>query len=162
MCIVIDINVLSMVFNESNERHAEFVAVREWIDVRDGYLVFGGTKYKAELAKTIRYLRLVRLLYDGGKAISILDAVVDKIENEVCKKLEKSKCDDPHIIALLGASRCSLLCSVDSRSFEFIKDRNLYPKGAPRVRIYTSPRNASLLIKSDPRKLVNAKIRPAS
>ncbi|HLA34158.1 MAG TPA: hypothetical protein VJ001_04740, partial [Rhodocyclaceae bacterium] len=66
-----------MVFNESNERHAEFVAVREWIDARKGYLVFGGTTYKAELAKAIRYFRLVRLLYDGGKAISILDAVVD-------------------------------------------------------------------------------------
>ena len=32
MCIVIDINTLSMVFNESNERHADFVAVKDWIN----------------------------------------------------------------------------------------------------------------------------------
>jgi hypothetical protein len=155
MCIVIDINTLSMVFNPSNLRHPEFVPVKNWIDTGGGFLVFGGTKYKAELAGTVRYLRLVRLLYEAGKAIAICDCAVDDIEKAVCQKLNGSKCDDPHIIALLGASRCSLLCSVDSRSFEFIKDRDLYPKKSPRVRIYKSSRNASLLTKSNPSKLVN-------
>lgn len=139
----------------SNARHADFTYVKKWIDGRCGFVVYGGTKYKAELAETTRYMRLLRLLRDAGQAISICDRAVDEIERSVRNKTNGTKCDDQHIIALLGASRCSLLCSTDSRSFVFVKDRSLYPKDAPTVKIYTSARNRRLLKKTDPRSLSN-------
>lgn len=158
MCIVIDINALAMVFNESHTKHADFLSVKKWIDERRGYVVYGGTKYKAELALTVRYMRLLRLLKDSGRAILIRDKAVDDIEIKVRNSVNGNQCDDQHIIALLGAARCNLLCSIDARSFKFIKDRTLYPKGAPIVRIYSSVRNVKLLKKSDPKKLCNVEI----
>lgn len=144
-----------MVFNESNERHADFAAVKDWIDSRNGVVVYGGTKYKEELAETVRFMRLLRLLRDAGKAITIVDKVVDDIESTVQNLTENTDCDDQHIIALLGAARCPLLCSVDNRSFPFVKDKALYPKGTPPVRIYTALRNRNLLRKMDPVCLLN-------
>lgn len=160
MCIVIDINTLAMVFNEHNTRHADFAFVKNWIDGRGGFVVYGGTKYKAELAMTVRYMRLLRLLRDAGQAISIRDEAVDEIELIVRDKTDGTECDDQHIIALLGAAGCPLLCSIDSRSFEFVKNRRLYPKGTPPVKIYTSARNKKLLKKADPRKLCNIEACP--
>jgi hypothetical protein len=155
MCIVIDINALSMVFNESNLQHKEFVFVKTWIEKGLGFIVYGGTKYKSELAATFKYMRLLRQMRDAGQAISICDSAVDKIEGEVIKLTDDTDCDDQHVIALLAAARCSLLCSVDTRSFVFVKDRNLYPKGTPKVKIYTSKRNHALLKRADPALLMN-------
>jgi predicted nucleic acid-binding protein len=155
MCIVIDINVIAMVFQQDNARHSEFVAVKEWLDAKLGVVVYGGTKYKEELAKTIKHAKLLRLMRDGGRAITISDEAVDLIEKDVHAKTGGTDCDDQHVIALLGAARCSLLCSIDNRSFPFVHDKLLYPKGAPRVKIYTSPRNKRLLKKSDPSTLKN-------
>jgi hypothetical protein len=83
MCIVIDTNVLSMVFNDQNSRHSEFVLIKEWVEKRNGYVVYGGTKYKAELALAPRYLRLLRILRDAGKAICIRDEAVDALERTI-------------------------------------------------------------------------------
>lgn len=116
MCIVIDINVIAAVFNEESENHAIFLPVKEWIDARDGVLVFGGSSYMNELKKTPKYMRLVRLLHDDGRAIRIKSDAVDKVERSVTTKTNGTKCNDCHIIALLDASRCPLLCSKDSKS----------------------------------------------
>ena len=148
MTIVVDINVLPCVFNSSNQKHAEFCCVADWIYSGDGFLVFGGTGYKKELSRMPRYLKLVRGLKDAGHAVAIADAAVDAQESIVADATEGTTCDDPHIIALLGVSRCPLLCSEDGRSFDFIKDRSLYPKGASRVRVYTGKRNRGLLSKT--------------
>jgi hypothetical protein len=155
MCIVIDINTLAMVFNVSSARHGDFADVKKYVESRAGYVVFGGTKCKEELALTGRYLRLLRQLRDAGKAVSILDSAVDEIEASVLVLTANTDCDDQHVIALLAASRCTLLCSVDNRSFPFVKDRSLYPNGCPAVKIYTSPRNKKLLKRSTPSCLRN-------
>ena len=155
MCIVIDTNSLGMVFDESNARHGDFSAVKAWLEKGLGIVVYGGTKYKQELSLSIRYMRLLRLMLDAGKAALINDAAVDRIEAGVRKKTAGTECDDQHIIALLAAAHCPLLCSVDARSFEFVKDKSLYPKGAPEVKIYTSTRNADLLRKSNAKSLKN-------
>lgn len=160
MCIVIDINTLAMVFNSSNARHCDFVDVKQYIESRTGYVVFGGTKYKAELALTGRYLKLLRQLREAGKAVSIFDKAVDEIEASILELTDNTDCDDQHVIALLAASRCALLCSVDNRSFPFVKDKSLYPKGCPTVKIYTSPRNKKLLKGSRPSCLSNVEIGP--
>lgn len=148
MCIVVDINTLAPVFDESCNLHPDFVHVKNWIKSGQGYLVFGGTKFKEELKKSYRYLRLIRQMKDSGQALAVRDDVVDAEEARVKDQTEGTDCDDQHIIALLGASRCPLLCSADKRSYKHVRNRNLYPAGMPRVRIYSSGKNRSLLSRS--------------
>lgn len=156
MAIVIDVNVFPSVFDVQSENHAEFAPVKAWIEQRNGFLIYGGTKYKEELLRSYRTVRLVRTLRDAGCAVEISEAAVDALENEIRKKVAGTTCNDPHIIALLAAAKCALLCSKDKKSFPFIKDRSLYPRGAPRVRIYTSLRNASLLGRCTRESIANA------
>jgi hypothetical protein len=147
MAIVIDANVFPCVFNIESENHAEFAPIKLWIERGDGFLVYGGTTFKDELLQSYRRARFVRTLRDGGRAVEISSTAVDAIEAEVRVKVADTKCNDPHIIALLAAAKCALLCSHDKESFPFIKNRSLYPNGAPKVRIYTSLRNTRLLVK---------------
>jgi predicted nucleic acid-binding protein len=144
MAIVLDINVLSRVFDESNQEHSEFKPVKDWIESRKGVAVFGGSKYKEELSKTYKYLKLILELKKQNKAVAINDEKVDAWEG-VVKSRAGEECDDAHVIALMGVSRCSLLCSFDRRSFFFVKDRHLYPDGASPPGIYSGRRNKDLL-----------------
>ena len=155
MCIVIDVNTLASVFNTNSESHVEFLPVKRWIEEGKGFVVYGGTKYKAELQKTFRYLRLIRQMRDGGQAVSIHDSAVDALEIEVQKKTQGTQCNDQHIIALLGAARCSLLCSGDKRSFKFVRNRQLYPHGMRRVKVYTSSQHIHLLVTTSRSSLTN-------
>lgn len=84
------------------------------------------------------------------------DSVVDALEAEVQQKTQGTQCNDQHIIALLGAAHCSLLCSDDSKSFKFVRDRRLYPKGMPRVKVYRSAKHISLLVTTSRDSLTNA------
>lgn len=156
MCVVIDINCLSRVFDINNADHSEFSPVKEWIDCKGGRIVYGGSKYKAELLKAASYLRLLEQYNKARKTILIKDDVIDKHEKKVSEKLGKgTKCDDPHIIALLIASKCPLLCSVDERSFEFVKNTSLYPKKFKKPKIYSSSKNVNLLKKFDLKNIKN-------
>lgn len=145
MAIVIDINTFAMVFDSANKNHADFAPVKTWVENREGFVLFGGTKYKDELFQSYRTMRLIRQLKDAGSAIEICSAIVDAIEVGVREAVEGTSCNDPHIIALLAAAHCSLLCSRDKESYPFIKCRNYFPKGAPKVRIYSGRRNIKLL-----------------
>lgn len=145
MTIVIDTNSFPCVFDTANEHHTQFAPVKEWIEQRNGFLVFGGKTFKEELIKSYHRARLVRQMKDAGMAIEIKDDLVDRAEAEVREKTAGTTCDDPHIIALLAVSRCHLLCSQDKQSYPFIKDKSNFPKGSKRVRIYTGRRNIKLL-----------------
>lgn len=145
MSIVVDINTFPSVFDEDNDDHTDFSPVKDWIERGDGFLLYGGTKFKQELLQSHRRVRFIRLLRDAGRAFEISGEVVDAIQAIVEAKVANTGCDDPHVIALLVAARCGLLCSRDKRSYPYIKDRSLFPKGSPRVRIYTGRRNIKLL-----------------
>lgn len=147
MCIVVDINTLAPVFSEHSKQHKIFSPIKEWIEKGQGFLVFGGSRYMDELMAATKYLRIIRLLNDSGKAIRIRKELVDKAEVEIIKRTKDTDCDDQHIIALLRTSRCPLLCSNDSRSFKHIKNRALYPQDMKRVRIYTSKTRPNTLLK---------------
>jgi hypothetical protein len=148
MCILIDVNVISAVFNEEDSRHRDFFPVKGYIESGGGFFVYGGTKYKKELAASgIRVMRLVRDMRNTGKVVTIDDAVVDALEADVIVKTSGTQCDDQHIIAIIGASSCPLLCSGDYRSFQYIKDRDLYPRGVKRVKIYTTLAHKRLLLR---------------
>jgi hypothetical protein len=139
------------VFSPDNAGHAEFLPVLNFVTTGDGRLIYGGSSYKKELQKLDRYRRLIVALRKGGRAIAINDEAVDNIERVVKEKVRGTDCDDPHIIALLAAANCALLCSSDKRSFPFVQDRTYYSKGNCRVKIYTSSRNRDLLVKQKSR-----------
>jgi hypothetical protein len=144
MCIVIDINTLALVFKPGSTSDAEFAPVQTWIRNGKGALVYGGSKYKRELKRAFRYLKLVRQLKDIHKAYEINETEVNRREAEIIEMTQNENCNDQHIIAILSVSRCLLCCSSDSRAYNFIKDGRFYPKGM-RPRIYKSSRNMDLL-----------------
>jgi hypothetical protein len=144
MCIIVDINTLASVFNQKSDNHIEFRPVREWILEGKGKIVFGGTKYMNELGKT-KYLKLFRNLKSANKAVHIPDEEVNKQELLISEQESDPDFDDPHIIAIAIVSKCLLVCSVDARSYPFIKNSKLYPPHISRPKIYSSSSNKDLL-----------------
>ncbi len=145
MCIVIDTNSLSSVFNTENVRHVDFVPLKRWIIEGEGFIVYGGTKYKKELSRTKRYLRLFRLLKDKRRVSEIDASKVDAEHAGINLKTKGTDCNDQHIIAIFIASGCRLFCSVDIHADKYIKDRTLYPKQHPRPLIYRGLNQQNLL-----------------
>jgi hypothetical protein len=155
MCIVIDINTLSHVFNPEDKEYPEFYHVKIWIEKKWGCLVLGGSKFKSELFRTQKYLKIIRLLKDNGNAFFIDDSLVDALELELIEKTKGLGCNDQHILALLATSRCPLFCSQDRAFYPFVKMKSIYLKKGDNVRIYSSSRNVDLLTKIDPKILQN-------
>ena len=155
MSILIDANTFAAVFDSSNAEHQKFQAVKSWIDSGRGFLIYGGEKYKKEIIQGYHRARLIRLLRDAGKAFEIRADLVDLEEKRIKRKTKGTNCNDQHIIALLIIANCALLCSSDKTSFPHIKDKNLYPKKFPKVKIYTGPRNALLLSKKSSAAITN-------
>lgn len=144
MCIVIDINCLSKVFNTDDIDHEEFIPVKEWIISGKGKIVYGGAKFKQELRKTTEYRRLLTIFKRFQKIVEIDDNKVDRRFSEIVELVDKN-CDDPHLIAIFDISGCKLLCSHDDRSFPYIKDKQLYMYNKP-PRIYKGKKQKLLLV----------------
>jgi hypothetical protein len=143
--IVVDTNVLALVFNSDCCGHVEFQPVHDWIIKGKGRAVFGGSKFKTELAKAPRYLRLFLQLKTSGRAVEIVTDLVDAREAQLIAMTQGTDCDDQHIIAIVCVSGCRLVCSQDVRSYEFLKCRHYYPSKCKVPKIYRSSRNADLL-----------------
>lgn len=146
-----------MVFDKSNVNYDDFEPVKNWLDRKDGFLLFGGTKYIAELTRSYRHMRLVRTLKDAGIAVQIKSDQVDSIEDEIKVLTNGTCCNDQHIMALLAAANCSLLCSRDAKLYPFVTQKQYYPKRIKlRVRIYSSARNTNLLSRTKLNNIRNA------
>lgn len=143
MCIVIDTNVLPSVFKVDSTNHAQFKPVKDWIIKGKGKVVFGGSKYLAEIKE--KYLVLFSELKKAGKAIYIPNDIVDKQEEIVNAMIVHPDFDDPHLVALLRVSKCKLICSLDKRAFPYFRHSQFFRLAADRPRIYSSITNASLL-----------------
>ena len=110
-------------------------------------MVYGGSKYKQELAKCKKLRGVFVELKNKGKYIEINCAKVDEDEKCVAGLINSDKCDDAHLIAILRVSGCLLLCSNDKRADCFIKKRSLYPDRKKRS-IYRCEQHETLLTKS--------------
>jgi hypothetical protein len=159
MPIVIDTNAFHLVFNAEHSRHADFAPIKQWIDRGHGVLLFGGTTFLKEL-KECPYLRLVRLLKDESKALQISTAAVDTKTLEIRKLTKGTRCNDQHIMALLAAARCDLVCSDDKKSFHFLKNKQYFPKRTfsknyKKIRIYSPSKKKILLTHLNGRKIFN-------
>ena len=145
MCIVIDTNSLAHVFNNNSIQHQHFQPVFQWIVEGEGHVVYGGTKYKDELLKAHRYLRLFRRLKDARRAFEIDQGMVDAEGVRLEEKTKGTNCNDQHIIAIFVVSGCRLFCSLDNKADKYIRDKSLYPKGRARPSIYRNRNHEHLL-----------------
>lgn len=155
MCIIIDINALSSVFNESCQDYLEFEPVRNWIFNKKAYIVWGGTTYKNELKKCQNYFNLLIELTKATIAREVIQSMVDHEEEIVITLINSPKCDDPHIIALFRVSKCKLLVSKDSRSDQFIRNKTLYPSPQKPPSIYRTRKHTHLLCEKNIIKIQN-------
>jgi hypothetical protein len=145
MCLVVDANVFSAVFNADASGHAEFAPVLAWVTTGPGFLVYGGTKYNSELSKAKHYLGIFIELRKKGRAKEVKRSLVDAHERVVKKIVNSSKCDDFHIIAIFRVSGCRLFCSNDQRADCYIKNPKLYLKRQKPPLIYRARAHKRLL-----------------
>lgn len=156
MCIVIDVNTIPLVLSRSPQKHSEFAPVHEWIlSARGAKMVYGGRKYKAELSGLKRYLSYIAELRKSGKVTLVADSAVDGEAKRVRKLVDADDFDDSHLVGIIAASGCRLLCSTDKRADKFIKMKTLYPRGVSPPSIYRSREHAHLLCRRNIVKLLN-------
>lgn len=142
MCIVLDTNILPCVFDKGNAYHDDFSPVWKWIFEGKGKVVFGGSKYLIEIGK---FRKLFIQLRNAGKAHF---ADNDKVD-DLCSKLENAfdddDYDDPHLIALIQATKCRLIASRDKRAFKYFRHPTFYTSAKDKPKIYRGFGNKSLL-----------------
>lgn len=143
MSIVIDANVLSDVFSANPSPDA--IPVREWIENGSGRVVVGGTKYMKEMGRISSAVRCIRELARVNKVVTANAADVDRLESAVVE-IVPSACNDPHLIALIGVTRCPLIFSKDIHAHEFISDKTNYPWPNFSPKIYTGKKHAKSLL----------------
>lgn len=141
MCIIIDTNTLGPVFNVENAHHLNFKPVYNWIFLGPGKVVYGGTKYLEEIAK---YRKLFKILKDIGKAVSIDTAKVDHHTTITSKAIIDKDFDDQHLVGLLLASKCRLICSDDKRAYPFFT-HSLFFTARKKPKIYRNLSGAGIL-----------------
>jgi hypothetical protein len=146
MCLIIDANCFGCVFNEKAEHHDEFIPIFNWLLYgKGGRLIYGGDKYKKEVDfKTSKYRRILAEIERKGRLLAMPDKAVNELAERLKAKVGDPNFDDEHIIALVVISKCCVVCTDDKRSFPFLKQRDLYPKGTKPPKIYQSRKNATL------------------
>jgi hypothetical protein len=120
MCLVIDTCCLLTVFDAKNKRHAKFAPVMNWLNSK-GRLIYGGTKYNQELGRLSRILSLVVELSKRRKTVRMSNDVVDPIATELKVKFPEPEFNDEHIVALVIASRCCVVCTDDSVAISYLR-----------------------------------------
>lgn len=144
MCLIIDTNVFGSVFNKNSKYHEQFEPVLNWIVYGKGKVVYGGDKYINEMVKA-NYVGLFKLLSRSRKVIRLPDQRVNEIQNDLESKNSDPKFNDPHIVSIVIASKCKIVCTEDRESHAYIKDPSLYPKGTKPPKIYSNKSHKYLL-----------------
>jgi hypothetical protein len=125
--------------------HDEFSPVKQWIIQGNGRIVYGGSKYRAELQKMGRYMKLFLELKKAGKVSEIKDEIVDRWEQSLLQQGPKGGFNDQHIVAIFIVSHCRLFCSHDEQAYRHIKNKSLYPVGHKIPKIYRCREHRNLL-----------------
>ena len=147
MCIVIDMNTIPCVFNETNEKHSEFKPVKDWIINGKGKMVYGGNTYLNELKKMQKYLKFINILKSARKIIDCSEKMekIDEKEHYLTQKIDNPDFDDPHIVAILIVSGCQLVCSDDKRAYPYLTKSDWYSSAKVVPKIYSRLKNKNLL-----------------
>lgn len=145
MCLILDTNVFSAFFDPKNDKHDDFIPALHWVVYGKGKLVYGGTKYKNEMRKSWKYISFFASLQRAGKVVLVCDADVDRYEVDI-KKIEPNKdFDDPHLVAIVLASECKVICTNDKRALAYLKRTDFYKGKIKKPKIYQSKQNSTLL-----------------
>lgn len=126
MCLVIDTCCLAIVFEGANKKHDKFIPVLKWITEGKGRMIYGGTKYDTELGRTTKILGIVGELRKARRAIHLEAAQVDPIAAALKAKCPEPEFDDEHIVALVLASRCCVVCTIDGVAMEYLDRVDLF------------------------------------
>lgn len=143
MCLVIDTCAFPCVFNKHSSQHKRFLPIVEWLTSGNGKLIFGGTKYKKELRGSA-FLKILIEFEKKGKIVRVDDAHVDELAKQLKVKVDDRDFDDEHIIALVLATKCCVVCTDDKRSIPFLKRKDLYPRGMRPPKIYRHAQHSAL------------------
>lgn len=137
MCLVIDTCVLAKVFDPANQEHHLFEPVLKWITVGKGRMIYGGTKYKRELAVARKYLGIIAELERGRRAIRISKSEVDRLARAVKGQCPNRKFNDEHLVAIVIAARCRVVCTDDRDAIPYLKNTAFYrPYNLQKPKIY--------------------------
>lgn len=145
MCIVIDAPLLVSLFKTSDPNHEKYMPVLNWLVEGSGKLVFGGTTYLNELNAVSSILGVLKELEKVRKVVRISDQLVDAHRDEVKKIAPEKNFDDPHLVAIVRASNCRLICVNDPRSHKYLRAVHLYESSKQRPSLYTREKNKHLL-----------------
>ena len=153
MAIIVDTNCFSRVFCRSNKEHADFAPVLDWVVSGNGFLVYGGSKYKQELKNARKFIPFLKLLKNYKKLCLFDDALIDELQMKYEQMIQDPDFDDPHLPAIVMVSKCRLICSLDYRSIPFVTSPGMYPKHFHVPRYYSGAKDRWLLIDAniDPR-----------
>ncbi|GAA4294138.1 hypothetical protein [Aestuariibaculum suncheonense] len=145
MAVIVDVNCIPNVFSRKSLNHQEFKPVKDWIIKGKGLMVYGGSKYMGELKKLHAYLPIIRMLKDVGKVYVGDSASIDALQEKIEALREDNDFDDPHLPAIVIATKCRVICSEDTRSIKHVQDGKYYPRGVRTPVYYTSSGNSNLL-----------------
>lgn len=138
MCLVIDTNCFTLVFDRSIKEHEKFAPVLTWITKGKGRMIYGGTKYNTELTTARWMLGIVTELSRKRRTIQIPNATIDPIATALKVKFPETAFDDEHIVALVIASRCCVVCTKDNPAISYLKRLDVFSgyAGVERPKIY--------------------------
>jgi hypothetical protein len=129
--MLIDANLITVIFNKNNERHTIYKPVLEWFVMGRAKIIIGGGRYyRTEIKNRLKsYMPILTELSRLNKTHWFPDKTVDELTIRIENMESNSDFDDPHIVALLCVSKAKIFCSEDERAFQFIKDKRYYPRG---------------------------------
>lgn len=138
MCLVIDANCFGLVFEPSTKGHDKFVPVLKWITEGRGRMIYGGTKYNTELGRATRILGIVKELSTQRRTVQLKNTTVDPIALALKVKFPEPEFDDEHIVALIIASHCCVVCTNDKTAMFYLKRLDVFSDyaDAERPKIY--------------------------
>lgn len=149
MCIIIDKNRFGPVFNGETPGHDEFKPILDWITKGNGKIVYGGKTYKKELKQSTKYHKIFRYFLTKGRVVMIPDEEVDLIEEELIPIYKDTHgYNDHHIVAIVIASKCRLVCTRDEGLIDYLKECQHYPNRFKKPLIYKNFSNKNLLTHS--------------
>jgi len=143
MCIIVDTNVMSCVLDKNNQ---DYFPVFDWVVNKNGKFVYGGTKYLNELSKHKKFLSFLVELGKLNKTCVANKKIVDDLQVKIENSVTNSDFDDPHLIAIIIATKCKLISSDDSRADKFLKSNELFKKFNTKIpSIYRNQKHKGLL-----------------
>lgn len=126
MCLVIDTCYLGEVFEPRSKEHSKFVPVLKWISQGNGRMIYGGTKYNSELKNVTKVLNALAELSRQRRVVHLPKAIVDPIARALKRRFPEPEFNDEHIVALVIASRCQVVCTDDNVAISYLKRNDVF------------------------------------